>query len=95
MRLATQQTIRFTGSVQGVGFRATTVRMAEGQGVDGTVRNAADGSVELVVSGDPAKIGELVDRLTDRFDAHAESTTTTPGQPPATPTAGAGIRVVR
>jgi acylphosphatase len=50
---------RVTGRVQGVGFRWWTVRTADEEGVGGTVRNCADGSVEVKAAG-PA---EAVDRL--------------------------------
>ena len=41
------------GRVQGVGFRYFTGRMAEAFDVTGYVRNAEDGSVEIVASGKP------------------------------------------
>ena len=42
----------FSGRVQGVGFRWTTSRIAKGFEIAGTVRNQADGTVELVVMGE-------------------------------------------
>jgi acylphosphatase len=48
-----------TGTVQGVFYRAWTVETASGLGLDGWVRNNADGTVEAVAAG-PA---EAVDRL--------------------------------
>jgi acylphosphatase len=39
------------GDVQGVGFRAFTLRRAMGYGLTGWVRNRWDGSVELVAEG--------------------------------------------
>lgn len=39
------------GTVQGVSFRAETMRMAERVGVDGWVRNLPDGQVEAVFEG--------------------------------------------
>jgi acylphosphatase len=50
---------RFTGRVQGVGFRYTAVEIAQRLPVTGYVRNEGDGSVELLAEG-PA---EAVDRL--------------------------------
>jgi len=41
----------FSGRVQGVGFRYTTVRIARGRAVAGYVRNLPDGCVEAVAEG--------------------------------------------
>ena len=44
--------IFYSGRVQGVGFRYTTRTTALGFEVTGTVRNLADGRVEMVVEGE-------------------------------------------
>lgn len=44
--------ILYEGRVQGVGFRYTTKTVANGFEVTGTVRNLADGRVELVAEGE-------------------------------------------
>jgi acylphosphatase len=54
---------RVTGRVQGVGFRYFVWREAEVLGVDGWVRNMADGSVEVRASGSRDKLEELARRL--------------------------------
>ena len=41
----------YSGHVQGVGFRYTVLATARGFDVSGTVRNLADGRVELVAEG--------------------------------------------
>lgn len=40
------------GFVQGVGYRYHVVEVAKRHGIKGFVRNAADGSVEILASGD-------------------------------------------
>ena len=65
-----QHTI-FRGHVQGVGFRATAARVAEGFEVAGHVRNLADGSVELVVEGNDTEVKaflETSDQLPEWHD---------------------------
>ncbi|MGH7786216.1 MAG: acylphosphatase [Candidatus Binatia bacterium] len=48
-----------SGRVQGVGFRYFTAAEARRLGLHGWVRNAADGSVEIVAAGSPARLREL------------------------------------
>ncbi len=49
-----------TGSVQGVGFRAATCRVARELGVLGWVRNAPDGSVAVHAEGPPGAVDGLI-----------------------------------
>lgn len=51
--------VRITGHVQGVGFRAATVRQAHAMKITGWVRNNNDNSVEAVLQG----AHEQVDRM--------------------------------
>lgn len=46
----------YSGHVQGVGFRYTVKTVAAGFEVCGTVRNLADGRVELVAEGDAGEL---------------------------------------
>jgi acylphosphatase len=55
--------VRFTGQVQGVGFRATTLFVSQGLDVHGFVRNESDGSVKLDVDGPKASVKELLQRI--------------------------------
>ncbi|KAL5225770.1 hypothetical protein ABZP36_012409 [Zizania latifolia] len=50
------------GRVQGVGFRGWTAETAESLDLAGWVRNRRDGTVEALLSGDPAKVDEMVSR---------------------------------
>jgi acylphosphatase len=48
------------GRVQGVGFRDSTRRRAEAEGVRGWVRNRGDGTVEAVLEGSPAAVERVL-----------------------------------
>lgn len=50
----------FTGRVQGVGFRYTTLHVARSHRVTGWVRNEADGSVKCVAEGEQAELDRFV-----------------------------------
>ena len=52
--------VRVYGLVQGVFFRAWTVGEAQKRGLQGWVRNRADGTVEAVFSGAAEKVDEMV-----------------------------------
>ena len=57
--------VRYTGRVQGVGFRAGARQIAFGFRVGGWVKNLADGSVEMLVSGEPKEIAAFLQALRD------------------------------
>ena len=52
--------IRFTGNVQGVGFRYRAKYAAEGLGVTGWVKNEWDGSVLMEAQGTQKQINEML-----------------------------------
>lgn len=58
-------TLHFSGTVQGVGFRYTTERVARRFSVRGYVRNLPDGRVEAVVEGAPAEVGLFLSALNE------------------------------
>jgi acylphosphatase len=54
--------IRVEGRVQGVAFRDWMRTEAQALGLAGWVRNRRDGSVEAVISGDPAVVEAMLTR---------------------------------
>ncbi len=57
--------IYYSGRVQGVGFRFTVKQLAQGFEVIGTVRNLADGRVELQAEGEKAELEEFRKAIQD------------------------------
>src|ERR1700742_2244738 len=55
----THMRLRIEGFVQAVGYRNFVIAEAQRLGLDGWIRNRADGTVEALVSG-PTKIVEIV-----------------------------------
>jgi len=55
--------VTVTGRVQGVGFRAATVRQAHFLKIAGWVRNNADGSVEALLQGPHEAIDQMLSWL--------------------------------
>jgi len=51
------------GLVQGVGFRHFVWKRAHELGLDGDVRNLAEGSVEVIAAGAPEALESLIARL--------------------------------
>jgi len=66
--------IHFSGTVQGVGFRYTTLSFAQNLFLTGWVKNLSDGKVEAVVEGPREKIEELVSNLTGQFGSFIRDT---------------------
>lgn len=59
-RAAKTVRLRIEGEVQRVWFRAWTVETVEELGLDGWVRNRADGSVEVLVSGPAEGVEKMI-----------------------------------
>jgi acylphosphatase len=51
-----RMTVFYSGRVQGVGFRYAVKALTPGFEVTGTVRNLADGRVELIAEGERAEL---------------------------------------
>ena len=59
--------IHFIGTVQGVGFRYTTLNFAQQLSLTGWVKNLSSGSVEACVEGPRERIEELLSKLKGQF----------------------------
>ena len=62
-----RRSVRYTGRVQGVGFRFTARSIASGQALTGWVRNEADGSVQLQVQGSAAEVDAFLASVRERM----------------------------
>ncbi len=64
----------FSGRVQGVGFRWTTLQVAREFDVSGTVKNLQDGRVHLVAEGEENEVTGFVDELRKQMEAYIRET---------------------
>jgi acylphosphatase len=53
----------YEGNVQGVGFRYSVRQIAKGFDITGSIRNLADGRVELLVAGDEEEVRAFLDAI--------------------------------
>ena len=74
----------YAGRVQGVGFRFTCQRLAEGFAVTGYVRNLADGRVELVAEGEPAAVDAFLGAVAGEIGGKIHSVSAA-NEPPGDP----------
>jgi acylphosphatase len=59
--------VRYSGNVQGVGFRATAVMIALDHPVVGYVKNLSDGRVELWAEGPPDAVAKFLKAVRDHW----------------------------
>lgn len=64
------ETVYFTGHVQGVGFRYSTLQVAREFEVTGRVQNLLDGRVQLDAEGEPADIRAFVAAIEERMHGY-------------------------
>lgn len=68
------ETVYFSGHVQGVGFRYTTMQVAREFEVAGHVRNLLDGRVQLEIEGTPAEVDAFVAAVEERMHGYVRKT---------------------
>jgi len=71
---AQRRIVHFSGTVQGVGFRYTTVRVAGRYDVTGYVRNTPNGQVEVVVEGAADQVEAFLSDLGERMASYIRQT---------------------
>ncbi len=64
----------FSGRVQGVGFRYTTLQVAREFEVTGFVKNLPDGRVHLEIEGDRSAVENFFREVCERMDAYIRKT---------------------
>ena len=68
--------VYFSGPVQGVGFRQTASRLAQGFQIAGWVKNLEDGRVELLVEGEEAEVLRFFKLICERMKQYIQNTET-------------------
>lgn len=87
-----RRVVHFSGTVQGVGFRATTVRIAERHPVAGYVKNLPDGRVRCEIEGTPDEVDAFLNDLRQAMSGYIADAEQRPV--PATG-AGGGFHIAR
>lgn len=66
--------VLYSGHVQGVGFRYTAQRIAQGLEVAGSVRNLSTGQVELIAEAETSVVAGLLRRIAQQMAGHIRDT---------------------
>jgi acylphosphatase len=69
-----RESVFFSGRVQGVGFRYTTLQVAKEFEVAGFVRNLPDGRVQLEAEGRAEEVAAFVTALEERMHGYIRKT---------------------
>jgi acylphosphatase len=64
--------VRYTGRVQGVGFRYTAQRLAAAGNVVGYVKNLPTGDVELVAEGEADAVNAFLQRIAQHLGRYID-----------------------
>jgi len=84
--------VRYSGRVQGVGFRFTSLRLSRSYQVAGYVRNLDDGRVELVAEGDAEQVQSYLDSIRSALGDKIRDVESQAEAPGSTPLDGFTIR---
>lgn len=68
------ETVYFSGHVQGVGFRYTTLQIAKEFEVAGFVRNLPDGRVQVEAEGQASEVEAFVNEVSERMHGYVRKT---------------------
>jgi acylphosphatase len=79
--MTTAKRVIYSGQVQGVSFRYTARRLAEGFPVTGYVRNLPGGGVELVAQGEPGAVDSFLAAVAGRMAEYIGKSTVTEETP--------------
>ncbi len=74
-----ERRVVFGGRVQGVGFRFRTDEIAHRYQVGGFVQNQPDGTVLLVVEGEPQEVDSMIDDVKSTMAGYIQAVTESSG----------------
>jgi len=74
MSVVYHENVFFTGHVQGVGFRYSTLHVARGYEVAGYVANLPDGRVQLEAEGSEAEVRAFIAAVGEEMHGHIRKT---------------------
>ena len=73
----TAKHIIFKGRVQGIGFRFTSLNIANRYHLTGLVRNLLDGTVEMIAQGEPDDVIKCIRGIEKAFEGYITETNVT------------------
>ncbi len=73
--------VKFSGDVQGVGFRYMAARAAVDYDITGYVKNMPDSSVEIVAEGEPTEIDAFLKEVTRQMAGYIRDVKTQTAPP--------------
>ena len=84
--------VLYSGRVQGVGFRYTCQRLSTTFPITGSVRNLADGSVELVADGDSQAVDAFLTAIRSEMGSKVRNVSVSDEEWPELPEVSFTIR---